>query len=165
MTIAYSALKKKLWNKQFFIILAAEELFQHTLGHKSMKHVNAYFYIYIYMYMCIAYSALKKKCRFSFSSRYHLQLHWSCWRAVPGHLGLWLHGTWCQYHLCMCLSILLRKKREFHYFSCRYYLQILSAAALKLLTNCSSAPWVMDAWNLMSILLLYVYICLLPKLL
>ena len=103
MTIAYSALKKKLWNKQFFIILAAEELFQHTLGHKSMKHVNAYFYIYIYMYMCIAYSALKKKCRFSFSSRYHLQLHWSRWRAVPGHLGLWLHGTWCQYHFCMCM--------------------------------------------------------------
>ena len=57
MTIAYSALKKKLWNKQFYIILttntiqscieAAEELFQHTFGHKSMKHVNAYFYIYI----------------------------------------------------------------------------------------------------------------------
>ncbi len=61
--------KKKLWNKQIFFILAtdtiqscieaADKLFQHIFGHKSMEHVNAYFYIYVYM--CIAYSTQKKK--------------------------------------------------------------------------------------------------------
>ena len=69
VTIAYSASKKKLWNKQIFLILAkdtiqscieaADKLFQHIFGHKSIEHVNAYFYMYIYM--CIAYSTLKKK--------------------------------------------------------------------------------------------------------
>ena len=156
--------KKKLWKKQFYIILAtntiqscieaAEELFRHTFGHKSMKHVNAYFYIHVYCLFCF-----RKKCRFSFSSSYHLQLHWSCWRAVPGHLGLWLHQRWCQYHFCMCMydnCLFYSEKKRISLF----LLQILSAAALKLLTNCSSAPWVMNAWNLISILLLYVYICL-----
>ena len=166
MIIADSALKKKLWNKQFYIILAtntiqscieaAEELFQHTFGHKSMKHVNAYFYIYIYM--CIAYSALKKNADFLlvpdiicscieavdemfqgtlgydciehdvntisvcvcmtivystqkkrefhyFCCRYYLQLHWSCWRTVPAHLGSWMHGTSYQYYYYMCIYV------------------------------------------------------------
>ena len=68
MTIAYSALKKKLWNKQIFIILAtdtiqscieaADKLFQHIFGHKSMEHVNAYFYIYIHVH-CLFYSEKK----------------------------------------------------------------------------------------------------------
>ena len=166
MTIAYSALKKKLWNKQIFFILAtdtiqscieaADKLFQHIFGHKSMEHVNAYFYLYIHVH-CLFYSEKKKQ--FSFSFWYHLQLHWSCWRAVPGHLGLWLHQRWCQYHFCMCMydnCLFYSEKKRISLF----LLQILSAAALKLLTNCSSAPWVMNAWNLISILLLYVYICL-----
>ena len=121
-------------------------------------------HVSIYVYMSIAYSDLKKKSRFSVSSRYHLQLHWSCWRAVPVHLGLWPHGTWCQYHCCMCMydyCLFHLEKRRFSLFQ----LQILSAAALKLLTSCSSTPWVMNAWILMSILLLCVYICLLPILL
>ena len=106
VSIAYSATKKE----QIFIIIAtvticsciesADELFQHTLGHECMEDaVNT---ISIYVYMSIAYSDLKKKSKFSVSSRYHLQLHWSCWRAVPVHLGLWPHGT-CQYHCYICL--------------------------------------------------------------
>ena len=49
------------------------------------------------------------------------------------------------------------KIADFHNF-----LQILSAAALKLLTSSSSTPWVMNAWNRILILIIYVHICLLP---
>ena len=120
-----------------------------------------------FFYMCIYVNSLFcfKNSRFSlFFCRYHLQLHWSCWRAVPGHHGLWLHGKWWQYHCCMCIydnCLFYFKKKRFSLFQ----LQIPYAAALKLLTSCSSTPWVMTAWNMMSILLLHVYICLLPILL
>ena len=85
-----------LGKKEIFIILAADtivscteavdELFQHTLGHECMdSYVNI---IAMCVYMSIACSAFSKKADFhSFSCRYHLQLHWSCWRAVPAHLG------------------------------------------------------------------------------
>ena len=110
VSIAYSATKKE----QIFIIIAtvticsciesADELFQHTLGHECMEDaVNT---ISIYVYMSIAYSAFSKKADFhSFSCRYHLQLHWSCWQALPAHLGSWMHGTGCQYFLYMCIDV------------------------------------------------------------
>ena len=116
-----------------------------------------------FFYMCTYVDCLFsfEKSRFSlFFCRYHLQLHWSCWRAVPGHHGLRLHGTWCQYHCCMCMydnCLFYIKKKRFSLFQ----LQIPYAAALKLLTSCFSTPWVMTAWNMMSILLLHVYICVL----
>ena len=62
MTIAYSALKKKALKQADFYhfshIEAADKLFQHIFGHKSMEHVNAYFYIYIHVH-CLFYSEKK----------------------------------------------------------------------------------------------------------
>ena len=60
----------------------------------------------LYVYIWQLFILLKKKKDFPyFSCRYHKQLHWSCWRAVPAHHGLWLYGTWCQYYCCMCIYV------------------------------------------------------------
>ena len=60
--------KKSFETSRFFFILAtdtiqscieaADKLFQHIFGHKSMEHVNAYFYIYIHVH-CLFYSEKK----------------------------------------------------------------------------------------------------------
>ena len=128
--------KKKLWNKQFFIILAtdtiqscieaAEELFQHAFGHKSMEHINAYFYIS--KYMCIAYSTLKKKADFLLV----FDTICGCIEAVDKLFQNTL-GYDCIKHdvntisACVCMTTVYstqKKKTEFHYLSCRYYLQL-----------------------------------------
>ena len=65
--------------------------------------------------------------------------------------------------VCVYMTIVYStlKKKRFSLFQ----LQIPYADALKLLTSYSSTPWVMNAWNIMSVLLLCVLICLLPILL
>ena len=137
---------------------AALKLLQALAAHLgSWMHVKGcqhFFYMCTYVDCLFSF----EKSRFSlFFCRYHLQLHWSCWRAVPGHHGLRLHGTWCQFHCCMCMydnCLFYIKKKRFSLFQ----LQIPYAAALKLLTSCSSTSWVINAWNLTSLLLLHVYV-------
>ena len=97
--------------------------------------------------MSIAYSTLKKTDFHYFSFRYHLQLHWSCWRAVPAHLGLWMNRSWWQYYFYMCMYVYCLFYFEKNIFSL-LLLQIPSAAALKLLTSCSSTSCVVDACNM-----------------
>ena len=87
------------------------------------------FYVLTYVYRLFCF----EKSRFLiFFCSYHLQLHWRCWRTVPGHLWLRLHRTWWQYHCSMCKynnGLFYIEKRRFSLFQ----LQIPSAAALKLL--------------------------------
>ena len=107
MSIAYSALKKKA---DFLLapdticscIEAVDELFQYTLGYDRMEHVNT---IAIFVCMTIIYSTWKKGDFHYFSCRYYRQLHWSCWRAVPAHLGSWMHGFLCQYYCYVCIYV------------------------------------------------------------
>ena len=83
-------------------IEAVDELFQYTLGYDRMEHVNT---IAIFVCMTIIYSTWKKGDFHYFSCRYYLQLHWSCWRTVPAHLGSWMHGTSYQYYYYMCIYV------------------------------------------------------------
>ena len=79
----------------FFIISAADaicscieavnELFQDTLGYDCMEHDVST--ISVCVCMTTVYSTQKKREFHYFSCRYYLQLHWSCWRTVPAHLG------------------------------------------------------------------------------
>ena len=118
--------------------------------HATESQYCFYMGTYVYSLFCL------KNNKFIIFCRYHLQLHWRCWRAVPGHLWWWLHWT-CQYHCCMWTY-----KNGLFYFEQRgfllFQLHIPSADTLKLLTSSSSTPLVMSALNMMSIPLLYVYI-------
>ena len=144
-----------LRKKENFIIFAADticscteavdELFQRTLGCEWIDHYDNT--ISICVCMSIAYSTLKKTDFHYFSFRYHLQLHWSCCRAVPVHLGLWTNRSWCQYYFSMCMYVYRLFYFEINTFSL-LLLQIPSAAALKLLTSCSSTSCVVDACNM-----------------
>ena len=110
--------------------------------------------------MSIAYSASKKADFHYFSA----DTICSCIEAVDELFqGTMVYD--CMEHdvntiaVCVCITIVYStlKKKRFSLFQ----LQIPYAAALKLLTSCFSTPWVMTAWNMMSILLLHVYICVL----
>ena len=84
-------------------IEAVDELFQDTLGYDCIEHdVNT---ISVCVCMTIVYSTQKKREFHYFCCRYYLQLHWSCWRTVPAHLGSWMHGTSYQYYYYMCIYV------------------------------------------------------------
>ena len=78
-------------------------------------------------YVPFAYSALKKHFH-CFNCRYLQQLHWSSWRAVPAHLGFWMHGKWCLYY-CYIVYVAVaysvyKKKADLYWINCRYQLQL-----------------------------------------
>ena len=66
----------------------------------------------LHVYICLLPILLKKTDFHYCSCIYHLQLHWSCWRAVPGHLGKWMHVTWSVHLNCLNLKALQRKNRK-----------------------------------------------------
>ena len=120
--------------EQIFIIIAtvticsciesADELFQHTLGHECMEDaVNT---ISIYVYMSIAYSALKKKADFLLAP----DTICSCIEAVDELFQYTLgydrmeHVNTIAIFVCMTIIYSTWKKGDFHYFSCRYHMQL-----------------------------------------
>ena len=106
------ALPILLWKKSNFLLAfdticscieAVDELFQDILGYDCIKDdVNT---ISVCVCMTIVYSTQKKREFHYFCCRYYLQLHWSCWRTVPAHLGSWMHGTSYQYYYYMCIYV------------------------------------------------------------
>ena len=107
MSMAYSALKKKDFllapDTIYSCIEAVNELFQDTSGYDCIEHdVNT---IAVCLCMTTVYSILKKGDFHYFSCKYHMQLHWRCWRAVPAHLGSWMNGSLCQYYWCMWIYV------------------------------------------------------------
>ena len=84
-------------------------------------------YVSLCVYMSIAYSALKKNADFLLVP----DIICSCIEAVDELFQDTL-GYDCIEHdvntisVCVCMTIVYstQKKREFHYFCCRYYLQL-----------------------------------------
>ena len=72
-----------------------------------------------------------------------------------------MHGKWCLYY-CYIVYVAIaysvsKKRRIYIELTADTNCSFIEAASLKLLTSCSCIPWVMNAWNMVWLLEMFIF--------